>query len=104
MKGVSICIFPEGGVPDNINIIIDRFKDGAFRMAIAHQIPVVPITFYDSKKRFPFTFFKGGPGKLRVKVHRFFETGILAEEDKSTLREEVREVILNELKKEAPRN
>ncbi len=102
-QGLSICIFPEGGVPDE-DVVLDEFKDGAFRMAIAHQIPVVPMTFYDSKKRFPFTFFKGGPGKLRAKVHQFFETGILSEEDKSTLREEVRDVILIELKKEAPRN
>lgn len=95
-QGLSICIFPEGGVPDE-KVILDAFKDGAFKMAIAHKIPVVPITFYDNKKRFSFTFFSGGPGRVRAKVHPFFETGILAEEDKSTLREEVREVILNEL-------
>ncbi|WP_281541857.1 lysophospholipid acyltransferase family protein [Maribacter aestuarii] len=95
-QGLSICIFPEGGVPEE-DIILDTFKDGAFKMAIAHNIPVVPMTFYDNKKRFPFTLFKGGPGKCRVRVHEFFETGILAEEDKSTLREEVRTVILNEL-------
>ncbi|WP_431126840.1 lysophospholipid acyltransferase family protein [Flagellimonas flava] len=96
-QGLSICIFPEGGVPEE-HIVLDAFKDGAFKMAIAHKIPVVPITFYDNKKRFSFTFFSGGPGRVRVKVHSFFETGILGEEDKSTLREEVREVILNELK------
>ena len=95
-QGLSICIFPEGGVPEE-HIVLDAFKDGAFKMAIAHKIPVVPITFYDNKKRFSFTFFSGGPGVIHIKVHPFFETGILAEEDKSTLREEVREVILKEL-------
>lgn len=95
-QGLSICIFPEGGVPDE-DIVLDSFKDGAFKMAIAHKIPVVPITFYDNKMRFPFTFFSGGPGKCRARVHEFFETGILAEEDKLTLREEVRTVILNQL-------
>nr|WP_298923299.1 lysophospholipid acyltransferase family protein [uncultured Allomuricauda sp.] len=95
-QGLSICIFPEGGVPEE-HIILDTFKDGAFKMAIAHKIPIVPITFYDNKRRFSFTFLSGGPGKIRAKVHEFFETGILAEEDKSTLREEVREVILKEL-------
>jgi 1-acyl-sn-glycerol-3-phosphate acyltransferase len=97
-QGLSICIFPEGGVPDE-HIMLDEFKDGAFKMAIAHNIPVVPITFYDNKKRFPFTLVSGGPGVLRAKVHSFFETGLLAEEDKSTLREEVRDVILKELNK-----
>lgn len=95
-QGLSICIFPEGGVPEE-HIVLDEFKDGAFKMAIAHKIPVAPITFYDNKKRFSFTFFSGGPGRVRAKVHHFFETGILAEDDKSTLREEVRDVIYREL-------
>jgi len=97
-QGLSICIFPEGGVPDDETVLLDRFKDGAFKMAIAHKIPVIPITFYDNKKRFSFSFFSGGPGKVRAKVHSFFETGILDETDKGTLREEVRQVILSELK------
>ena len=96
-QGLSICIFPEGGVPDDENIILDNFKDGAFKMAIAHKITLVPITFYDNKKRFSFTFFSGGPGTVRAQVHEFFETGILSEEDKSTLREEVRDIIYNDL-------
>ena len=95
-QGLSICIFPEGGVPDE-EIVLDHFKDGAFKMAIAHNIPVVPMTFLDNKKRFSFTFFSGGPGRIRAKVHSFFETGILSVEDTSTLREEVREVILRDL-------
>lgn len=95
-QGLSICIFPEGGVPQE-HVVLDAFKDGAFKMAIAHGIPIVPMTFYDSKKRFSFTFLSGSPGKLRAKVHAFFETGLLAEDDTGTLREEVREVILNEL-------
>ncbi|WP_190810479.1 1-acyl-sn-glycerol-3-phosphate acyltransferase [Flagellimonas sp. S3867] len=95
-QGLSVCIFPEGGVPEE-HIVLDAFKDGAFKMAIAHKIPVVPITFYDNKKRFSFTFLSGGPGRIRAMVHPFFETGILGEEDKSTLREEVREIILSEL-------
>lgn len=95
-QGLSICIFPEGGVPDE-SIILDRFKDGAFKMAIAHGIPVVPITFLDNKKRLPFPFFSGSPGPLRVKVHRFIDTSGLKETDKIALREQTRELILREL-------
>jgi len=98
-QGMSICIFPEGGVPSE-DVLLDEFKDGAFKMAMAHKIAVVPITFYDGKKRFSFTFLSGGPGRLRAKVHSFFETGILDETDISTLREEVRTVILKELQQE----
>ena len=95
-QGLSICIFPEGGVPEE-HILLDQFKDGAFKMAIAHNIPIVPMTFYDNKRRFSFTFLSGGPGLIKAKVHSFFETSILEDEDKSTLREEVRNVILREL-------
>ncbi|WP_400071376.1 lysophospholipid acyltransferase family protein [Zobellia russellii] len=96
-QGLSICIFPEGGVPDDERILLDDFKDGAFRMAIAHKIPVVPMTFHDNKKRFSFSFFSGGPGRTRAKVHQFFKTDNLSESDKSSLRENVRKVILKEL-------
>ena len=96
-QGLSICIFPEGGVPEEI-VELDTFKDGAFKMAIAHQIPVVPITFYDNKRRFPFRFFSGGPGPLRTRVHQFFSTVDLEEIDKRGLREKVRQVILESLR------
>ncbi|MBT8321543.1 MAG: 1-acyl-sn-glycerol-3-phosphate acyltransferase [Eudoraea sp.] len=95
-QGLSICIFPEGGVPDE-SVMLDQFKDGAFKMAIAHEIPVVPITFLDNKKRFPFRFFSGSPGLMRVKVHRFLETQKLKEADKVALREQARNLILREL-------
>lgn len=96
-QGLSICIFPEGGVPENENILLDKFKDGAFKMAIAHKIPIVPITFYDNKKRFSFTFYSGGPGRIRSKVHRFFDTEHFTAQDKATLREDVRLIILRDL-------
>src|SRR5690554_5407283 len=28
-NGLSVCIFPEGGVPDDSSIVLDSFKDGA---------------------------------------------------------------------------
>jgi 1-acyl-sn-glycerol-3-phosphate acyltransferase len=99
-QGSSICIFPEGGVPEE-HILLDNFKDGAFKMAISHKIPVVPITFYDNKKRFSFTFFSGAPGKCRAKVHSFVETKSLTSVDTVSLRKSVRETILNDLIKNA---
>ena len=38
-RGLSICIFPEGGVPQDESILLDTFKDGAFRLAVEHQLP-----------------------------------------------------------------
>ncbi|MDX1542834.1 MAG: lysophospholipid acyltransferase family protein [Christiangramia sp.] len=93
----SVCIFPEGGVPDDESILLDQFKDGAFRLAIEHQIPIVPLTFHDTKRRFSYKFFTGGPGKLRVKIHNFICTNGLELQDRRPLKERVRQVILKEL-------
>lgn len=95
-QGLSICIFPEGMVPEE-HIELAAFKDGAFRLAINHQIPIVPITFADNKKRFSYTFFSGSPGRMRVKIHHFVDTQGLITANTKTLREEVRTTILSQL-------
>ncbi|MGC4040989.1 MAG: lysophospholipid acyltransferase family protein [Flavobacterium sp.] len=96
-QGLSICIFPEGGVPDDESILLDEFKDGAFRLAIDHHIPIVPLSFADNKKRFSYTFFSGSPGEMRVKIHHFFDTKSITAESKKTLKASVREVMLRQL-------
>ena len=96
-EGLSICIFPEGGVPDDESIVLDSFKDGAFRIAIECQIPIVPMVFYDTKKRFPFRFFSGSMGVMRVDILAPIYTKGKTLEDKDTLREEVRTLILQRL-------
>ena len=95
--GLSICIFPEGGVPHDESVILDDFKDGAFRLAIDHQIEVVPLTFADNKKRFSFTFFSGSPGIMRVKIHKFHSTKDKKTDYKNILKNNVREIILKQL-------
>ncbi len=95
-QGLSICIFPEGGVPDE-SVLLDQFKDGAFRLAIEHQIPIVPITFPDNKKRMSYTFLSGSPGLMRAKVHHFVETEGKKPEDKKAVSDEVRAIILKQL-------
>jgi 1-acyl-sn-glycerol-3-phosphate acyltransferase len=101
-QGFSICIFPEGGVPDDESIVLSEFKDGAFRLAIDHQIQIVPITFADNKKRFSYTFFSGSPGQMRVKIHRFFDTKNQNADYKKTIKTEVRQVILKQLEEFNP--
>lgn len=95
-QGMSICIFPEGGVPDE-SIVLDEFKDGAFRMAINHQIPIVPITFGDNKKRFSYTFLSGSPGKMRSKMHHFIPTEGLTIKETKTVNAQAHQLLLNQL-------
>src|SRR5690554_3480131 len=96
-EGLSICIFPEGGVPSDYDLILDNFKDGAFRLAIEHQIPLAPMTFHDKKKRLPYKIGKGSPGKMRVKIHRTITTEGLESIDRKSLKNKTREIILEEL-------
>ena len=103
-QGLSICIFPEGGVPYDESIVLDSFKDGAFRLAIEHQLPIVPITFADNKKRFSYTFFSGSPGLLRVQIHPFVETTGKVISDKNTIREQVWQTIHTQLLKFESKN
>lgn len=98
-QGLSICIFPEGGVPEDESVLLDEFKDGAFRLAIEHQIPIVPITFADNKKRFSYTFFSGSPGLMRAKTHSQIPTKGLELSNKKDLKEKVKIVIYNQLLK-----
>ncbi len=95
-QGLSICIFPEGGIPEE-HIVLDEFKDGAFRIAIDHGLTILPMVFYDNKKRFSYTFFSGSPGLMRAKILPSFETKGLNHHHKEKLKSDVRELILNEL-------
>lgn len=96
-NGLDVCIFPEGLVPDDQSIILSDFKNGAFRLAIEFQIPIVPITMYDCKKRFSYNFFSGSTGKLRTKVHKFIETKGLTINNSDMLKKQTFDLIYNEL-------
>ena len=102
-SGISIGMFPEGIVPE-VEIELAPFKHGAFSMAIEHQVPIVPMTFLDNKKRFPWSSggllggSKGSPGKLRVKIHDPIETRGMIKKDRFELMEKVRQIILNDLR------
>lgn len=95
-NGRSVCIFPEGGVPEE-HILLDDFKSGAFRMAIEHQIPIVPITFYDCKKRFSYTFFSGSPGVLRVKIHDLISPENYTLENRNELKQKTFDILYESL-------
>ena len=97
-NGLSICIFPEGGVPDE-SVTLDRFKMGAFRLALDHQLPLVQISFLDNKKRLSYTFFSGSPGKMRDVGHYFFNTENYQKESIKKMSNEVYNLLLNSLER-----
>lgn len=96
-RGYSVCIFPEGMVPADERIVLSDFKNGVFSLSLEHQIPIVPMIFYDCKKRFSYTINSGSPGILRVKFMDIIETKNLSLEDKDIIREKMFNLMYQEL-------
>lgn len=65
-EGKSVVIFPEGGVTDDLSVVLQDFRNGAFSMAVQHQFEILVYTFIDLKYMFPFDNSKGYPAKIKV--------------------------------------
>ena len=101
--GYSICIYPEGLVP-HPDVYLAPFKNGAFSLAIQHQMPIVPITLPDCKKRFPFQFghkyWSGSPWGCPRNYHPAIETTGLTTNDLPKLKEKTFAFFREQLRKE----
>lgn len=89
----SIIIYPEGGVPDDESIRLDTFKDGAFAIAIASQMPILVHTFVGIKQMFPYSWVRGYPGKVKVYVEAMVNTKDLRLRDKDIIKDEIYQII-----------
>lgn len=102
-KGYNLCIFPEGGILTKQPPRMTRFKDGAFRMAIEKQIPVLPVTLPYNWIILP----DKSPLRLRyhkaeVVFHEPIETKGLTLDDADMLKQKVFRIIDNELHRYFP--
>jgi 1-acyl-sn-glycerol-3-phosphate acyltransferase len=52
LQGINILIFPEGTMNKTEKTLLP-FKDGAFRLAIETNTPIVPMAIHNSRKLFP---------------------------------------------------
>lgn len=94
-RNISIAIFPEGTIPASAPRM-KGFKDGAFRLAIEKQVPIVPVTFVDHWRLFgePAELMsRARPGVARVVVHPAIPTKGLTESDLVALRKQVFDTI-----------
>ena len=98
-KGVSILNFPEGSTSTTAPEM-RKFKMGPFKLAIEHQVDVVPITLLDNWKRLPDdgTVSGGCPGRTRMHVHRPISTKGLKPGDEVALATQVYRIIEAKLK------
>ncbi len=90
-RGTSLALFPEGTIPA-FTPRMKPFKDGAFKLAIEKQVPIVPITFLDHWRLFgePTEFMsRARPGIARAVVHPAISTKGLTMDDLVALRAQV---------------
>src|SRR5210317_196324 len=95
-KGYSICIFPEKEYTDE-TLLLNPFKQGAFKLAIEHKLPLFPMVFLDCKRKFPWYTTHGYSGSLRVKALDLIETRGMTEADIHPLTERMHQEIKSEL-------
>lgn len=90
-KNRSLIIYPEGTRPRNG--VMEPFKKGAFTMAIANQLPVLPVSIHGTHEAMP----PGTPwvrgGQVRAIVDPPIPTAGLDSSDTTALRDRVYELI-----------
>ncbi len=89
--GVTMIIFPEGGIANDYPPHLQDFKNGPFRLAIELEIPVLPVT---SSNTWELLWDNGSlhgsrPGVCRYFVHKPIQTGGLSIDDADALRNKV---------------
>ncbi len=95
--GYSLGVFPEGSMKNPHPPKLCRFKDGAFRIAILTQSPVVPITLHNN---WQLLYAYSGlmfPGCARITLHEPIFTQGMTLDDVERLKMQVFEIIENSL-------
>ncbi len=98
--GHNLAIFPEGGIMSKNPPQMAKFRDGAFRLAIEKQVPIVPVTIPYNWILLP------DDGKLLLNrcknmiiFHDPVETKGMTMDDLDSLKQHVYDIIDKELKK-----
>lgn len=99
-QGCNVVIFPEGTISTRAPQL-RPFKNGAFKLAIQEQVPILPLTFTDNYKivsaRPNYFFDHSRPGKATVIIHEAIQTSDLKLEECVLLSEQVRNKIASKL-------
>jgi 1-acyl-sn-glycerol-3-phosphate acyltransferase len=99
-QGYSMCIYPEGTISNEG--ALRPFKNGAFKLAIEKQVPIIPVANLNNWKLLQNGgFFKsyGRPGLANIVVGEPIETKGMTEENLVDLRNQVHAFIQAELDK-----
>lgn len=95
-EGVSVFIYPEGS-RNKTNEALGPFYDGAFRIAIQTKAPILPVTILNMERICRPGEIDLFPGALYIQYETPIPTAHLGSESVETLKNEVRNLMLNRL-------
>jgi 1-acyl-sn-glycerol-3-phosphate acyltransferase len=92
-KGRALVMFPEGGRTRSGKLM--PFKMGAFRLALTHGLPIVPVSIKGAGKIWPVGQIFPRPGKLSITYHPQIDIERISEEaTRSEIKERARKIAL----------
>lgn len=91
--GISILIFPEG-TQNRTKEVLQPFYDGAFRIAIETQEPILPLVVVGAGKLMPPGSINVSPGKIKIIAADPIPTAGLTLKDLPALRDQIRNKML----------
>ena len=94
----SFLIAPEGTRSKNGSL--GEFKKGAFKLALDHKLPILPLVFLDCKRKFPWYTTHGYPGSLRVKELDVIQVKDMQYKSIESLQKKAYKLIRNSLEKD----
>lgn len=94
-RGMTVVIYPEGRIPDEYPPKLSSFKHGPFRLAIEHQIPIIPISITDAWKKMwdDGSAYGSRPGICHLYVHAPVDTRGLSVADAESLSNKIHHLI-----------
>jgi len=97
--GVTLIIFPEGKISDDYPPTLQEFKNGPFRLAIEHKIPIIPVSSSNTWKKLwdDGTKYGTAPGVCNFYVHKPVATAHLSPDDADNLRDDVYNIIAGKI-------
>lgn len=95
-RGISILIYPEG-TRNRTDQALTTFYDGAFRLAIQAQVPILPLTLLNVRKLQPVDTLLLTRGKVTLKILPPIPTRGLTVNDTQTLKQQVYEMMYQEI-------
>ncbi len=96
-RKISILIYPEG-TQNRSNELLQPFYDGAFRIAIETQQPILPMVIINAGKLMPPGRLSLKPGTIKIVIEKEIPTDMLTLADTKQLKESTFELMKEMIK------